>query len=264
MKKSSREINVFSVSALDLFASALGAFIVMSMIFMVFFTMTSRDTSEDLQPALEQCEAERAQAEAGRAQAEGELAQTEAELAQCRSELAGTVDASALDQCRTDLEQATGRADRIGEDLAGCQQELRRTFVLVLASWTTSDDVDLHIVDPSGREFYFGDRRHSGSPAVFEEDNTRGPGNEVWLHPGAEEGRYRVCYNLFDQEEPGSQPSVRGSVLWKGGSVAIGEVGLRSEGEMRMSVEFVVDSQGNVTVDRSRTGRVRRSGACAS
>ena len=250
MKKSSREINVFSVSALDLFASALGAFIVMSMIFMVFFTMTSRDTSEDLEPALEQCEAERAQAEA--------------ELAQCRSELAGTVDASALEQCRTDLEQATGRADRIGEDLAGCQQELRKPFVLVLASWTTSDDVDLHVVDPSGREFYYNNRTHSGSPAAFEEDNTRGPGNEVWLHPRAEEGRYRVCYKLFDQNRAGSQPSVRGSVLWKGGSVAIGEVGLARDDEVRLGVEFTVDSQGNVTVDRSGTARVLRTAGCAS
>lgn len=252
MKKSSREINVFSVSALDLFASALGAFIVMSVIFMVFFTMTSRNTSEDLQPALEQCEAERAQAEA--------------ELAQCRSELEGTVDASALDQCRTDLEQATGRADRIGEDLAGCQQDLLKTFVLVLASWTTTDDVDLHVVDPSGREFYFDDRTHIGSPAVFEEDNTRGPGNEVWLHPRAEEGRYRVCYKLYrrDLEPVGLEPSVRGSVLWKGGSVAIGEVGLDSEDEVRVGIEFVVDSQGNVTMDESGTGRFLGRGGCAS
>ena len=42
MKKRSREINIFSVSALDLFASALGAFILMCLIFMMFFTMTSR------------------------------------------------------------------------------------------------------------------------------------------------------------------------------------------------------------------------------
>ena len=263
MKKSSREINVFSVSALDLFASALGAFIVMSMIFMVFFTMTSRDTSDDLQPALEQCEAERARVDAALTQAQAELAQAEAELAQCRSELAGTVDASALEQCRSDLEQATGRADRTGEDLAGCQQELRRTFVLILASWTTIDDMDLHIVDPSGREFYYADRRHGGSPAVFEEDNTRGPGNEVWLHPRAEEGRYRVCYKLFNHRS-GSQVSVRGSVLWKDGSIRIGEVGLGSDDEVRLSVEFVVDSQGNVTMDPSRTGRFLGRGGCAS
>ena len=43
MKRRSREINIFSISALDLFASALGAFILMSLVFMVFFAMTARD-----------------------------------------------------------------------------------------------------------------------------------------------------------------------------------------------------------------------------
>ena len=240
MRTSSREINVFSVSALDLFASALGAFIVMSMIFMVFFTMTSRNTSEDLRPALEQCEAERAQADA--------------ELVQCRSELEGTVDATALEQCRSDLEEAKGRLGRIGDDLRGCQRELRKTFALVLASWNTSDDVDLHIVDPSGREFYYQQRRHSGSSAIFEEDNERGPGNEVWLDPVAEAGRYRACYKLYRART--ESVVVRGSVHWKGGSLDIGEVELARRFEVQIGVVFVVDDDGNVTLDRSRTGQV--------
>ena len=42
MKQRNREINIFSISALDLFASALGAFILVSLVFMVFFTMTAK------------------------------------------------------------------------------------------------------------------------------------------------------------------------------------------------------------------------------
>ena len=42
VKQRSREINIFSVSALDLFASAMGAFILLSLIFVVFFMMTAR------------------------------------------------------------------------------------------------------------------------------------------------------------------------------------------------------------------------------
>ena len=37
MKFRSREINVFSMSALDLFASALGAFILISLVLMPYF-----------------------------------------------------------------------------------------------------------------------------------------------------------------------------------------------------------------------------------
>ena len=45
MKKRSREINVFSMSALDLFASAMGAFMLLALVYLVFFTMTSRSSA---------------------------------------------------------------------------------------------------------------------------------------------------------------------------------------------------------------------------
>ena len=80
MKKRSREINVFGVSALDLFASALGAFILMSLIFMVFFTMTSQDP--------------------------GEADQTQAALERCEVQLAGSVDLTDLQACRNQLSRA--------------------------------------------------------------------------------------------------------------------------------------------------------------
>jgi len=44
MKKRSREINIFSMSALDLFASAMGAFMLLALVYLVFFTMTSRSS----------------------------------------------------------------------------------------------------------------------------------------------------------------------------------------------------------------------------
>ena len=268
MQKRSREINVFSVSALDLFASALGAFIVMSMIFMVFFTMTSQDASaaEDLQPALDMCEDARAQAEAA--------------LAQCQSQLGQSVDASALAQCQADLAAAESRNAELQSELAAagaaaerldaataelesCRRALKMTFVLVLASWKTNeDDVDLHVVDPSGNEFYYEKRRHPGSDAVFEEDNTDGPGNEVWLHPAAEPGRYRVCYKLFDEDSSSPLPEVRGSVLWQEGKVEIPDVELGSDNEVRLAVEFEVDEEGNVSPDRSRSGQRLGTGGC--
>ena len=289
MKKSSREINVFSVSALDLFASALGAFIVMSMIFMVFFTMTSQGASqaEDMQLALDRCE--------------NALTRAEASLAQCESRLGQSVDATALAQCQSDLAAAEARnadlqsdlaaaearnadlqsdlaaaearaasagaaaeqLDAINADLESCRRALKKTFVLVLASWSTNeDDVDLHVVDPSGNEFYFSDRRHPGSDAVFEEDNTDGPGNEIWLHPNAEAGRYRVCYKLYSDHSGSPLPSVRGSVLWQEGKLEIPNVRLTAGSEVRLAVEFDVDDDGNVSLDRSRSGRRLGTGRC--
>ena len=103
MKQRSREINIFSISALDLFASALGAFILMSLVFMVFFTMTAKTPAAD--PAPPQCPEVEAPAPvecppvetpeptlspatlAALEQAEADLAACEGDLARSQSQL---------------------------------------------------------------------------------------------------------------------------------------------------------------------------------
>ncbi|MCY4531305.1 MAG: hypothetical protein OXC84_03060 [Gammaproteobacteria bacterium] len=252
MKKSSRAINVFSVSALDLFASALGAFILMSLIFMVFFTMTSKDSGEAEQThtALERCEVQLA---------ESVDAST---LAQCEMRLANSVEASELAHCQMLLDasgDASNQVERVSEELKACQQTLKKTFVLVIASWSTRDDVDLHVVDPRGREFYFAQKTQPGTDAALEEDNIFGPGNEIWLHPSADSGRYRVCYKHFNGL---SSPIVRGSILWQEGKIEIPNVTLTQVNQVKMAVEVIVDESGRVSVDRSRLGQVLSSGGC--
>ena len=270
MKKRSREINVFSVSALDLFASALGAFILMSLVFMVFFSMTSRDSGESIerQAALERCEVELSAAHARRDElmTRNDVLQTRLEesveassLQQCQSQLDAT--RAALRLCETNLEAAGGAAvslEHAEEELDACRRALQQTFVLIIASWGSRDDVDLHVVDPAGREFYYQNRRQSGTPAALEEDNTFGPGNEVWLHPAAEPGRYRVCYKLFR----GSRTRVRGSVLWQDGKTEIPDLTLSGGGQVQVAVDVVVDDQGRVSLDRARTGQVLGSEGC--
>jgi len=265
MKKRSREINVFSVSALDLFASALGAFILLSLLFMVFFAMTSPDpgqTEEEASTALEQCRSQLAMAEAHASAPEIQLAEASnaADFASCESGMAQLE--QALAQCQSQA-GASGELieslEQANEELLACRRELKRTFVLVLASWSSSDDVDLHVVDPDGREFYYENRRISGSEAALEEDNTQGPGNEVWLHPSAVTGRYRVCYKLY---RGAPSPVVRGSVLWQEGKTEIPDMRLTEDGQVRLAAEVVVDDDGVVSVDHTRSGQVLGSSGC--
>ena len=272
MKQRSREINVFNVSALDLFASALGAFILMSLVFMVFFSMTSRDSAdmEDTRTALRRCEAQLVSAEtvleevaARNAVMEERLGQSvqSSALQMCEAQLEATK--AALRRCTQELESATGvvgRLERTSAELEACRSALRKTFVLVIASWGSRDDVDLHVVDPAGREYYYDNRRQTGSAAALEEDNVRGPGNEVWLHPAAEPGTYRVCYKLFR----GSRSAVRGSVLWQEGKIEVPNVTLSRMREVRVAVEVEVDEEGLVSVDRSRAGQVLGTDGCGS
>ena len=302
MRKRNREINVFSMSALDLFASALGAFILMSLIFMVFFSMTEREENMIAEEIFAQCETERTQAGQDLMVARRSLAQCRAEvadsvdagllarcesqqaaaarqLAQCRASVAGTVDAATLARCEANLTAVQDNAailqaqlaaadglrqqlEQAGEALQNCNEMARQRFLLVIMSWSTTDDVDLHVVDPAGREFFFRQRNHRGSIAVLEEDNIRGPGNEIWLHPAAEPGRYQVCYKLYTRRGL-SGSEVRGSVLWQEGSLPVPRVELGREDEVRLAVQILVDTNGNVSVDRSRSGRLIGSNGCA-
>ena len=100
MKQRSREINIFSISALDLFASALGAFILMSIVFMVFFKMTAQtpappappEPQAEAPPVPECPEVQVPEPvecpEPSTADAEA-LAATQADLAACEARLAG-------------------------------------------------------------------------------------------------------------------------------------------------------------------------------
>ena len=126
MKKRNREINVFSIAALDLFASALGAFILISLIFMIFFSMTSRDSGNAVQVQEALVDAQTALQDAQKALTDThtslEATRTDAEdartaLSYCESELASSVDASALGQCRSDAATARRETAALAKEL---------------------------------------------------------------------------------------------------------------------------------------------------
>ncbi|WP_127563044.1 vWA domain-containing protein [Nioella ostreopsis] len=133
MKKKNREISIFSMSALDLFASALGAFIVLAVVFLPFFPNTGDHPriSEEFEAQLVQAQqalaeaqadaaaanarAEAAQAAADAAQAEAAQAQAAAAAAQAdanaaRAEAAQAQDDAAAAQSRADAAQAAASA----------------------------------------------------------------------------------------------------------------------------------------------------------
>lgn len=213
MRRRNREINIFSMSALDLFASALGAFILISIVIFPYFGNISPVDPESLRQRLREVRRQ--------------LAQTQSELAHTQSQ----------------LEQATEREAELRSALA----RERLKFVLVTISWTRRDDVDLHVVDPSGREYAYNARSHSGSAARFEEDATRGPGNEVWLHPRAEPGEYVIYYNLFSGTGDGVQ--VRGAVIYATGREDLVTTRLDEEGEKVRIATIVVDRDGGITIN---------------
>ena len=274
MKSRSRELNIFSMSALDLFASAMGAFILIAFVLFPYFPNTGdaaervaevmarlESVQNELQAArgeLNACESRNQQVQAALAACEEQqqasvspdaLAaceelnrQLEGQLAACEAQQQGSVPRNALGDCES-------RNRDLQSDLTSCEERAKRKFLLIIMSWSTRDDIDLHVVDPAGREYYFQQRSFSGSRAELEEDNTRGPGNEIWLHPTAEAGTYAVYYNLYSKSSDGSV-RIRGSVLTPEGQTTLGTIRLHSQGEKRRVASIIVDAEGNMRVSR--------------
>lgn len=76
MKRRNREINIFSMSALDLFASGMGAFILLAFVALPFFPNTvTEEEVQDLQSELRRAKGERDEARKEREQARAEREQ---------------------------------------------------------------------------------------------------------------------------------------------------------------------------------------------
>lgn len=88
---------------------------------------------------------------------------------------------SALKQCESDYARIEGSGK----------------FALITMSWNTTDDVDLHIIDPDGRLFNYEHKTNPGSTAELTLDNTQGPGLEVWSLINPPPGRYTLYSNLY-------------------------------------------------------------------
>ena len=90
MKIRSREINIFSMSALDLFASALGAFMLLTIAALPFFPNTgdSPELVAEVAEALEQAQQELEQTQEELSQTQSDLSQSQQEAGELSSELA--------------------------------------------------------------------------------------------------------------------------------------------------------------------------------
>ncbi len=240
MKRRNREINVFSMSALDLFACALGAFILIAIVLFPYFpnigdapkvvasltkklSVTQQQLAES-QQQLQECQAnlQIAQTAASEAEAVANKAQAAASEAQAKAE-------AEFDQCA---------------------KKLRKKFLLILMSWESSVDVDLYVRDPQGQVFSYNWKTHSESPAKMEVDNIHGPGNEIWLHPQATPGNYEVCYHFYNNYSRQNSVTVSGAYITPVGrrGIPTTTVPYGNGTAMKHVATIAIDSNGNATL----------------
>ncbi|PKM04927.1 MAG: hypothetical protein CVV16_03330 [Gammaproteobacteria bacterium HGW-Gammaproteobacteria-6] len=126
MKIRSREMNIFSMSALDLFASALGAFIILAVVALPFFPNTSLYSDAELQARLDTAEAAIAELESSLSEAESQRDQAReqsAELEQQSKDLQAELSEIRVEDM--DLVIVMDVTSSMGDAVEGLKSEVR-------------------------------------------------------------------------------------------------------------------------------------------
>jgi len=295
MFRKKREFSIFNMSSLDLFASGLGAFILLTIIVLPYYLKTtpvlreevrqcqadltaSQAANQQLQQQLAACEqareqqrqalqqanaaAEQAQTElqqerAQRTQVQAQLQQAQSQLQQVQAQLQSCQDQrqrlqGEVSECRSvqgELGQCRQQQQRMASSLEQCQQQLSKTFLAVVIQWPTDKhDVDLHVVDPTGAEFYFSKRTVSGRPGELSVDTTDGPGVEIWEVATAEPGTYKVYYEFYSHNGNSAPVQVQGGVYYRDGHHRLPTKTLNRAHEKPLVAVIEVSTDGRVTI----------------
>lgn len=202
MRRRHREIQIFSVSALDLFASAMGVFALLAVILFPYYLKSEEAHQQDAQDV------------------------------------------------RVENQQLKQEVQKLIELLKG-------SYLVIVLQWDTlRQDVDMHVVDPAGNEFYYEKTNRDGSDFPGEDafltvDSRVGPGVEVWLNPTADQGEYRVLANLYARDGNTDNPLPRFKVYTRD---KIFEIPGQALNRQRQKVEMFrlrVDGDGGASVVES-------------
>jgi len=232
MHRPNRNIEIFSLSVLDLFSAAMGAFIAMFVILLPYYQKVS--TANEQAAALAR----------NVAALTATSRQAQQNLATCQ--IAADRDRQSLARDVTSCNQAFQQQS---EAMAALQVKANSTFLVVVIDWPTQVyDIDLHVIDPQGREFDYNRRTIAGSQASLSYDNTTGPGIEMWQDPGVMPGTYCVAYILFSGSNP-APVTVKGKVFYRSGAFDLQTAQLRLSGNrLFVGGAMVIGSDGNLSV----------------
>ena len=229
MKSRNREINIFNLSMLDVISGAMGAFLIIMVILLPYYKKETIDYERELKQS-------RASEETAR-----KAAQT-AETAQRAAEAAASKSEESARAAQADADQNRQRA-------SAAAQQLAKTFLLVHVQWDTKyQDVDLHVVDPSGAEFSYERKTYPGRPGALSVDSQFGPGNEVWSNSSASPGDYRIYANLYNTHGVNDTPTVTGSVIHRDGSTALPPIQLSAVRQKTLMATVTVGADGRVSI----------------
>jgi hypothetical protein len=223
MKRLNREINIFSMSALDLFASAMGSFILLAVILFPYYLKNAEIV--EIMSALRQ-----------------DLEKTQQQRAQLQQD---------LQKCQAQTSKQS-EITTLKRDLKNCHQKLRQTFLAIVMKWQTQkQDVDLHIIDPNNNEFFY--KKHNRNRSHFPNanaelsvDTIKGPGIEIWENPYIKQGIYKVYAKLYARKGNTKNPVVKTTIYYRDGSKKLPNITLHETNKKKLIAEIEVNAEGEV------------------
>ena len=242
---------------LDVISGALGAFLIIMIILFPFYKKEPidyqrniRELTQQLEAARQRSQAAEKQAEAARALAERNRQALEKAQAEARRNSQTAQEAHAeIERSRQAVQEAQAQAERNRQRAQEAEHRLAKTFLVIYIRWNTErQDIDLHVIDPSGAEFYYEKKTISGRPGELSEDSKVGPGNEVWEIHGAPPGKYRVYARLYNPHGNSAVPTVKGRVIYRDGSTTLSEVRLTRLKEKKQMATIIVQPDGSVQI----------------
>ncbi|MEE8371329.1 MAG: vWA domain-containing protein [Sphingomonadales bacterium] len=136
MKRRSREINIFSISALDLFASALGAFLLITVVLLPYFPNTG-DSPIKISAVLKKLQESKAESEKQKkeqASLRGGIKSKEEENAKLKAQIEQIIkDAKKIRFPHIDLVVALDTTGSMGQEIAGLKVELSQLAEILTA-----------------------------------------------------------------------------------------------------------------------------------
>lgn len=160
MKRRSKELNIFSMSALDLFASAMGAFILITLILMPYYLKEAPVPDDGFGP--EECPI--------------------IDVPQCP--VCPTPQAVDAPDCPPPTNQI----------------EIADNLLVFIMSWDEEVDIDLHIKTPDGEFSYEQKTISGAPGEIKKDDVDGGEGSvEVWISQGPTVGNYEIYFNNYDE-----------------------------------------------------------------
>lgn len=144
MQRRNREINIFNMSALDLFASALGAFILLFVILMPYYLKTSKVVMQEnaqLKAEIRQCQTEVSDLKAQVTDLQGQVDGLKQQLTSCEQQ---------KQQLQAENDQLKQQMQNMQNDLQQAQEKLEDRVKFALLGITTTAQSFVLVIDMSG------------------------------------------------------------------------------------------------------------------